>query len=138
MRTAQYSNCYVSPSGPLRDRLEQSPFQPPKITLASGFEKYQRVLPTATTSENAGGGKDGANDGANGGNGGANDGGAGGGGNGGANEDGPLHEAGYDAFITGICFATMVTYLGSFLDPPAVSNRRLKVSSTGLRFIYYF
>ena len=118
MRTAQYSNCYVSPSGPLRDRLEQSPFQPPKITLASGFEKYQRVLPTATTSENAGGGNDGAD--------------------GGANDDGPLHEAGYDAFITGICFATMVTYLGSFLDPPAVSNRRLKVSSTGLRFIYYF
>ena len=126
MRTAQYSNCYLSPSGPLRDRLEQSPFQPPKITLASGFEKYQRVLPTAITSENAGGGNDGAN-------GGAND-----DAKGGANEDGPLHEAGYDAFITGICFATMVTYLGSFLDPPAVSNRRLKVSGTGPSFIYYF
>ncbi|XP_022101867.1 poly(A)-specific ribonuclease PARN-like [Acanthaster planci] len=28
------------------------------------------------------------------------------------------HEAGYDAFITGSCFATMANYLGSFLDPP--------------------
>ncbi|XP_038068770.1 poly(A)-specific ribonuclease PARN-like [Patiria miniata] len=28
------------------------------------------------------------------------------------------HEAGYDAFITGSCFATMANYLGTFLDPP--------------------
>ncbi|XP_033630492.1 poly(A)-specific ribonuclease PARN-like [Asterias rubens] len=28
------------------------------------------------------------------------------------------HEAGYDAFITGTCFATMANYLGTFLDPP--------------------
>uniref|UniRef100_A0A671SVH2 Poly(A)-specific ribonuclease PARN n=1 Tax=Sinocyclocheilus anshuiensis TaxID=1608454 RepID=A0A671SVH2_9TELE len=29
-----------------------------------------------------------------------------------------LHEAGYDAFITGLCFISMANYLGSFLTPP--------------------
>lgn len=29
-----------------------------------------------------------------------------------------LHEAGYDAFITGLCFISMTNYLGSFLTPP--------------------
>lgn len=29
-----------------------------------------------------------------------------------------LHEAGYDAYITGLCFITMADYLGSFLSPP--------------------
>ncbi|XP_026112091.1 poly(A)-specific ribonuclease PARN-like isoform X1 [Carassius auratus] len=29
-----------------------------------------------------------------------------------------LHEAGYDAFITGLCFISMANYLGSFLSPP--------------------
>ncbi|CAN0197567.1 poly(A)-specific ribonuclease PARN [Lampetra fluviatilis] len=29
-----------------------------------------------------------------------------------------LHEAGYDAYITGLCFASMANYLGSFMDPP--------------------
>uniref|UniRef100_A0ABM0MZ12 Poly(A)-specific ribonuclease PARN n=1 Tax=Saccoglossus kowalevskii TaxID=10224 RepID=A0ABM0MZ12_SACKO len=28
-----------------------------------------------------------------------------------------LHEAGYDAYITGICFITMANYLGTFQDP---------------------
>ncbi|KAG8558312.1 hypothetical protein GDO81_016948 [Engystomops pustulosus] len=31
---------------------------------------------------------------------------------------GQLHEAGYDAYITGLCFITMADYLGSFLSPP--------------------
>ncbi|XP_040295573.1 poly(A)-specific ribonuclease PARN isoform X1 [Bufo bufo] len=31
---------------------------------------------------------------------------------------GQLHEAGYDAYITGLCFVTMADYLGSFLSPP--------------------
>ncbi|XP_069023364.1 poly(A)-specific ribonuclease PARN isoform X3 [Embiotoca jacksoni] len=29
-----------------------------------------------------------------------------------------LHEAGYDAYITGLCFISMSNYLGSFLTPP--------------------
>lgn len=29
-----------------------------------------------------------------------------------------LHEAGYDAYITGLCFVSMANYLGSFLTPP--------------------
>ncbi|XP_068100842.1 LOW QUALITY PROTEIN: poly(A)-specific ribonuclease PARN [Hyperolius riggenbachi] len=29
-----------------------------------------------------------------------------------------LHEAGYDAFITGLCFVSMANYLGTFLSPP--------------------
>ncbi|KAL1005169.1 hypothetical protein UPYG_G00055470 [Umbra pygmaea] len=29
-----------------------------------------------------------------------------------------LHEAGYDAYITGLCFIAMANYLGSFLTPP--------------------
>uniref|UniRef100_A0A8K9XY97 Poly(A)-specific ribonuclease PARN n=1 Tax=Oncorhynchus mykiss TaxID=8022 RepID=A0A8K9XY97_ONCMY len=29
-----------------------------------------------------------------------------------------LHEAGYDAFITGLCFISMANYLGTFLTPP--------------------
>ncbi|XP_072275129.1 poly(A)-specific ribonuclease PARN [Pyxicephalus adspersus] len=29
-----------------------------------------------------------------------------------------LHEAGYDAYITGLCFISMANYLGSFLNPP--------------------
>ncbi|XP_069839818.1 poly(A)-specific ribonuclease PARN [Dendropsophus ebraccatus] len=31
---------------------------------------------------------------------------------------GQLHEAGYDAYITGLCFISMADYLGSFLSPP--------------------
>ncbi|XP_073398983.1 poly(A)-specific ribonuclease PARN isoform X1 [Dendrobates tinctorius] len=31
---------------------------------------------------------------------------------------GQLHEAGYDAYITGLCFISMADYLGSFLTPP--------------------
>ncbi|XP_075686239.1 poly(A)-specific ribonuclease PARN isoform X1 [Rhinoderma darwinii] len=31
---------------------------------------------------------------------------------------GQLHEAGYDAYITGLCFISMAHYLGSFLSPP--------------------
>ncbi|XP_058536255.1 poly(A)-specific ribonuclease PARN isoform X2 [Ochotona princeps] len=31
-----------------------------------------------------------------------------------------LHEAGYDAYITGLCFISMANYLGSFLSPPKV------------------
>ncbi|XP_042554340.1 poly(A)-specific ribonuclease PARN [Dipodomys spectabilis] len=31
-----------------------------------------------------------------------------------------LHEAGYDAYITGLCFISMADYLGSFLDPPKI------------------
>ncbi|XP_032086668.1 poly(A)-specific ribonuclease PARN isoform X3 [Thamnophis elegans] len=30
-----------------------------------------------------------------------------------------LHEAGYDAYITGLCFISMANFLGSFLNPPA-------------------
>ncbi|KAL3877205.1 hypothetical protein ACJMK2_034946 [Sinanodonta woodiana] len=30
-----------------------------------------------------------------------------------------LHEAAYDAFITGLCFISMANYLGKFQDPPA-------------------
>ncbi|XP_074647270.1 poly(A)-specific ribonuclease PARN-like isoform X2 [Tubulanus polymorphus] len=29
-----------------------------------------------------------------------------------------LHEAGYDAFVTGLCFITMCNYFGKFQDPP--------------------
>ncbi|NXF29137.1 PARN ribonuclease, partial [Nyctibius bracteatus] len=29
-----------------------------------------------------------------------------------------LHEAGYDAYITGLCFISMADFLGSFLSPP--------------------
>ena len=29
-----------------------------------------------------------------------------------------FHDAAYDAFITGKCFATMANYLGSFTNPP--------------------
>ncbi|CAL9699823.1 unnamed protein product [Knipowitschia caucasica] len=29
-----------------------------------------------------------------------------------------LHEAGYDAYITGLCFVSMANYLGTFLTPP--------------------
>uniref|UniRef100_UPI00398E8972 poly(A)-specific ribonuclease PARN isoform X2 n=1 Tax=Pristiophorus japonicus TaxID=55135 RepID=UPI00398E8972 len=29
-----------------------------------------------------------------------------------------LHEAGYDAYITGLCFISMANHLGSFLSPP--------------------
>ncbi|KAJ6655936.1 hypothetical protein lerEdw1_004521 [Lerista edwardsae] len=29
-----------------------------------------------------------------------------------------LHEAGYDAYITGLCFIAMANFLGSFLSPP--------------------
>ncbi|XP_044289311.1 poly(A)-specific ribonuclease PARN [Varanus komodoensis] len=29
-----------------------------------------------------------------------------------------LHEAGYDAYITGLCFISMANYLGSYLSPP--------------------
>ncbi|XP_070424572.1 poly(A)-specific ribonuclease PARN isoform X3 [Equus przewalskii] len=29
-----------------------------------------------------------------------------------------LHEAGYDAYITGLCFISMANYLGTFLSPP--------------------
>uniref|UniRef100_A0A4W3HR70 Poly(A)-specific ribonuclease PARN n=1 Tax=Callorhinchus milii TaxID=7868 RepID=A0A4W3HR70_CALMI len=32
-----------------------------------------------------------------------------------------LHEAGYDAYITGLCFISMANHLGSFLSPPKVS-----------------
>ncbi|XP_021092903.1 poly(A)-specific ribonuclease PARN isoform X4 [Heterocephalus glaber] len=35
-----------------------------------------------------------------------------------------LHEAGYDAYITGLCFISMANHLGSFLSPP-----KLHVSS---------
>ncbi|XP_066130899.1 poly(A)-specific ribonuclease PARN [Saccopteryx bilineata] len=31
-----------------------------------------------------------------------------------------LHEAGYDAYITGLCFISMTNYLGSFLSPPKI------------------
>lgn len=31
-----------------------------------------------------------------------------------------LHEAGYDAYITGLCFISMSNHLGSFLSPPKV------------------
>ncbi|XP_072916357.1 poly(A)-specific ribonuclease PARN isoform X1 [Hemitrygon akajei] len=31
-----------------------------------------------------------------------------------------LHEAGYDAYITGLCFISMANHLGSFLSPPKV------------------
>ncbi|XP_073916156.1 poly(A)-specific ribonuclease PARN isoform X3 [Castor canadensis] len=31
-----------------------------------------------------------------------------------------LHEAGYDAYITGLCFISMADYLGSFLGPPKI------------------
>uniref|UniRef100_A0A667HUK5 Poly(A)-specific ribonuclease PARN n=1 Tax=Lynx canadensis TaxID=61383 RepID=A0A667HUK5_LYNCA len=31
-----------------------------------------------------------------------------------------LHEAGYDAYITGLCFLSMANYLGSFLSPPKI------------------
>ncbi|XP_048465642.1 poly(A)-specific ribonuclease PARN [Rhincodon typus] len=31
-----------------------------------------------------------------------------------------LHEAGYDAYITGLCFISMANHLGSFLSPPEV------------------
>ncbi|KAF6272445.1 poly(A)-specific ribonuclease [Rhinolophus ferrumequinum] len=31
-----------------------------------------------------------------------------------------LHEAGYDAYITGLCFISMADYLGSFLSPPKI------------------
>ncbi|KAB0398315.1 hypothetical protein E2I00_016905, partial [Balaenoptera physalus] len=31
-----------------------------------------------------------------------------------------LHEAGYDAYITGLCFISMANYLGSFLSPPKI------------------
>ncbi|KAI5212306.1 poly(A)-specific ribonuclease PARN isoform X2 [Manis pentadactyla] len=31
-----------------------------------------------------------------------------------------LHEAGYDAYITGLCFISMASYLGSFLSPPKI------------------
>ncbi|KAF0876634.1 PARN ribonuclease, partial [Crocuta crocuta] len=31
-----------------------------------------------------------------------------------------LHEAGYDAYITGLCFIAMANYLGSFLSPPKI------------------
>ncbi|XP_036134828.1 poly(A)-specific ribonuclease PARN isoform X2 [Molossus molossus] len=31
-----------------------------------------------------------------------------------------LHEAGYDAYITGLCFISMTNYLGSFLSPPEI------------------
>ncbi|XP_003496745.1 poly(A)-specific ribonuclease PARN isoform X3 [Cricetulus griseus] len=31
-----------------------------------------------------------------------------------------LHEAGYDAYITGLCFISMANYLGSLLGPPKV------------------
>ncbi|XP_051037418.1 poly(A)-specific ribonuclease PARN isoform X4 [Phodopus roborovskii] len=36
-----------------------------------------------------------------------------------------LHEAGYDAYITGLCFISMANYLGSLLGPPkmCVSSR---------------
>lgn len=36
-----------------------------------------------------------------------------------------LHEAGYDAYITGLCFISMANYLGSLLSPPktCVSTR---------------
>lgn len=34
------------------------------------------------------------------------------------NESGALHEAGYDAFITGCCFTTMINYLGTIQSPP--------------------
>ncbi|XP_071507628.1 LOW QUALITY PROTEIN: poly(A)-specific ribonuclease PARN-like [Diadema antillarum] len=29
-----------------------------------------------------------------------------------------FHEAAYDAYVTGVCFATMANYLGTFLTPP--------------------
>ncbi|OWF39732.1 Poly(A)-specific ribonuclease PARN [Mizuhopecten yessoensis] len=32
-------------------------------------------------------------------------------------EKGPLHEAGYDAYLTGICFICMSNYLGTFQNP---------------------
>uniref|UniRef100_A0A4X2KRR1 Poly(A)-specific ribonuclease PARN n=1 Tax=Vombatus ursinus TaxID=29139 RepID=A0A4X2KRR1_VOMUR len=31
-----------------------------------------------------------------------------------------LHEAGYDAYITGLCFISMSNFLGSFLSPPKI------------------
>ncbi|XP_044515047.1 poly(A)-specific ribonuclease PARN isoform X1 [Gracilinanus agilis] len=31
-----------------------------------------------------------------------------------------LHEAGYDAYITGLCFISMANFLGSFLSPPKI------------------
>ncbi|XP_071813043.1 poly(A)-specific ribonuclease PARN-like isoform X2 [Apostichopus japonicus] len=34
-----------------------------------------------------------------------------------------LHEAGYDAFVTGICFATMANYLGSLVKTPPKGGR---------------
>ena len=77
----------------MRDRLEHPPFEPIKITLAKEYERYQRHLPSASN----GGSSDACN-------------------------DGPLHEAGYDAYITGVSFASMINYLASFLDPPVVSS----------------
>ncbi|KAG8432935.1 hypothetical protein GDO86_017266 [Hymenochirus boettgeri] len=59
----------------LEKRLKDSPFKPPKVDGADGFQSYN------TASEQ-------------------------------------LHEAGYDAYITGLCFITMANYLGSFLSPP--------------------
>ncbi|XP_029432422.1 poly(A)-specific ribonuclease PARN isoform X2 [Rhinatrema bivittatum] len=32
-----------------------------------------------------------------------------------------LHEAGYDAYITGLCFISMANFLGSFLSPPKLN-----------------
>ncbi|XP_030047817.1 poly(A)-specific ribonuclease PARN-like [Microcaecilia unicolor] len=32
-----------------------------------------------------------------------------------------LHEAGYDAYITGLCFISMANFLGSFLNPPKLN-----------------
>ncbi|XP_072029451.1 poly(A)-specific ribonuclease PARN-like [Amphiura filiformis] len=37
-----------------------------------------------------------------------------------------FHDAGYDAFITGQCFATMANYLGTFMTPP---QKRVSPSS---------
>lgn len=34
-----------------------------------------------------------------------------------------FHEAGYDAFVTGLCFATMANYLGSLVKTPPKGGR---------------
>ncbi|XP_071953406.1 poly(A)-specific ribonuclease PARN-like isoform X1 [Antedon mediterranea] len=58
----------------LHSRLQDNPFVPPSIEMASNFNGYKKA-------EN-------------------------------------YHEAGYDAFITGQCFAIMANFLGTFMDPP--------------------
>ncbi|XP_033105063.1 poly(A)-specific ribonuclease PARN-like [Anneissia japonica] len=60
--------------GDLHKRLQDNPFIPPTIEMASNFSGYS--------------------------------------------EGEMHHEAGYDAYLTGQCFAIMANYLGTFMDPP--------------------